>query len=506
MAKAVMPQSAGNEPSGPASVGAEIAETHSAWVVMLGDHAYKIKKPVHLDFLDFSTREARERAVHREVELNRRLAPDVYLGVADVTGPDGEVCEHVIVMRRMPAERRLATLVRDHVPLDDELRAIARAVAVFHAGALQSSAISAAGRPDVVRARVERDLDELGAFVGTILEASLLEEAGALARRYLQGRTPLLEGRVARGLVVDGHGDLLADDIFCLDDGPRILDCIDFDDGLRHGDVLADVAFLAMDLERLGAPESAACFLDAYQEFSAEQHPATLANYYVATRALVRSKVACLRAGQDGGASVPKARRLLELAVDHLHRAQVRLVLVGGSPGTGKSTLASALAGRMGYAVLRSDEVRKEMIGLAHGEHADAPFGAGAYDEATTDATYTELLVRARQAMDLGVSVILDASWSGADQRGKAAQVADASSADLVELRCDAPAEVTATRIVDRRGRGADASDATPAIAAAMRAAFDPWPTAGVVSTVGSEQESTDAAVLAVRSAGRTPP
>src|SRR5207248_5092618 len=167
--------------------------------------------------------------------------------------------------------------------------------------------------------------------------------------------------RIALGAVRDGHGDLQAEDIFCLDDGPRILDCIEFDDRLRHVDVLADVAFLAMDLERLGAPEAAATFLARYREFARESYPPSLAHHYIAARAHVRCKVACLRhrQGDDGGADA--ARGLLDLTARHLEAARVRLVLVGGLPGTGKSTVAAALADATGWVVLRSDEVRKDV-------------------------------------------------------------------------------------------------------------------------------------------------
>jgi predicted kinase len=349
-----------------------------------------------------------------------------------------------------------------------------------------------------VRAKLERDLEELGAFADTVLDRARLDEVSELAHRYLLGRSALLEDRVAGGLVVDGHGDLLAGDIFCLTDGPRILDCIEFDDRLRHGDVLADVAFLAMDLERLGAPDLAGLLIAAYEEFSGEHHPQTLADYYVAARALIRSKVACIRSVDDGAASTTEARSLLDLAVDHLRRAQVRLVLVGGEPGTGKSTLAEGIADRLDFVVLRSDAMRKELLGLHHGARAEAAYGEGAYDAATTDATYGGLLDRARAALSLGESVILDASWSEASRRTAAARVAEDACADLVELRCEAPVEVSVRRINERRARGTDHSDATPEIAAAMRAVFDPWPTASLVSTGGSAQESLAAALRAL--------
>ncbi len=170
---------------------------------------------------------------------------------------------------------------------------------------------------------------------------------------------PLFEARVAAGCVCDGHGDLLADDVFCLADGPRVLDCIDFSDQLRYGDVLADVAFLAMDLELLGAAELATRFLALYDELSGDRHPSTLVDYYVAFRALIRAKVSALRCEQGDEGARALATRFLDLALERLRQGRVVMVLVGGAPGTGKTTVAGALGHRRAWAVLRSDVVRK---------------------------------------------------------------------------------------------------------------------------------------------------
>ena len=185
-------------------------------------------------------------------------------------------------------------------------------------------------------------------------------------------------------MVRDGHGDLLAEDIFCLDDGPRILDCLAFDDELRWGDVLGDVAFLVMDLERLGHPDLARSLLADHGEFSGEHHPGSLAHLYVAQRALVRAKVAALRTSQTGsgkGPTTPEVEALLGMAVGHLRRAEVRLALVGGLPGSGKSTLAGRMADELGWVVLSSDAVRRD-AGLRYQDLHDP----SAYDPATVGA------------------------------------------------------------------------------------------------------------------------
>ena len=171
--------------------------------------------------------------------------------------------------------------------------------------------------------------------------------------------------RAQAGRIVDGHGDLLADDIFCLDDGPRILDCLDFDDRLRWVDGLDDAAFLAMDLERLGAPGLAEQFTGWYAEYSGDPAPTSLRHHYTAYRSLVRAKVDFLRAIQGDPEAAAVARQLLGMALKHLRAAVVTLVMVGGLPGTGKSALSAAIAGRFGFTALSSDQIRKELAGVS---------------------------------------------------------------------------------------------------------------------------------------------
>jgi uncharacterized protein len=471
------------QPSGgTAGLPAEVRETHVSTIVLLGDRAYKVKKPVSFGFVDFSTRALREQACHREVELNRRLAPDVYLGVADVVFPPGSVCEHAVVMRRMPAERRLSTLAVAGADLGDEIAAVARQVAALHAGAERSAAIDRAATPARIRANWNQSFEQMAPFAGILLDPEVADRVATLARRWLDGREPLLRRRISDGRICDGHGDLLADDIFCLDDGPRVLDCLEFADHLRHVDVVADVAFLAMDLERLGRPDLARRFLTVYAELSGEGHPRSLLDHYVAQRACVRSKVACLRWEGGDHHAAADAETLLELARQHLERARVRLVLVGGVPGAGKSTLAEGLGSRLGWTVLRSDEVRKAQAGLDPLTPAPAAFRRGLYSPETTERVYAALLEQAGVALGHGESVVLDASWTSATWRARARRVAHDTAGDVVELRCHAPRAIAAARVSTR---GADASDATPAVSAALEALADDWPEAGVVDTSG---------------------
>ena len=476
----------------------EVRETHSGLVVLVGETAYKFKKPVELAFLDFRERDDRRRVCRRELELNRRLAPDVYVGMTELPQADGST-EPAIVMRRMPDEHRLATLVGRDRPVTDEVRRIARVMAAFHAGAEHGSVIAAEGGVRALRERWRHNLEEVARFRGTLLDDALVGDVERLSDTYTAGREDLFDERIDDGRIVDGHGDLLADDIFCLADGPRILDCLEFDDRLRRIDGLDDMACLAMDLERLGAPAAATELMAAYREFSADTFPTSLAHHYIAYRAFMRAKVAALRAEQPRAGHGPtetaaEAVRLAELARDHLRRGEVRLVVVGGAPGTGKSTLAGALADRLELTMISSDRLRKELAGIDPRQHAGAGWREGIYSSAWTNRTYDEMLRRATALLGRGESVVLDASWTDPAHRVLVERAAHATHSGLTVLRCAVGAEAAAARILARD----DISDADETVAATMSRAERPWPGAVTIDTSGNEKESVEAALAVV--------
>jgi uncharacterized protein len=336
-----------------------------------------------------------------------------------------------------------------------------------------------------------------------VLDPQVVDALGRLSLRFLAGRAALFADRVAAGRVVDGHGDLIAADVFCLDDGPRVLDCLEFDDRLRFVDGLDDVAFLAMDLERLGRPHLAQRFLDDYVEFSGDPAPAALRAHYVAYRAVVRAKVACLRFGQGDPAAAAEAVEHAALALRHLEVAAVRLALVGGLPGTGKTTLGGALADRFGAVLISSDRVRKELAGIDPLKPAPAAFGEGLYSAEHTEGLYAELLRRAGQLLARGESVVLDASWTRAAFRSDAEALARQTHSELVPLCCEASAATASTRIAARTGT---TSDATASIAAAMAETSDPWPESAPIRTDGTLEQALEQASAVWRAvpAGRT--
>jgi len=465
-------------------VAATRIDTHASVLTLDGGLVRKRKKAVRFAFMDLSTPELRRSACHNEVELNRRLAPDVYLGVAEIRDAAGALVDAEVIMRRLPDERCLATLVASGTDVTEDLTRIAQLLAGFHRMAARGPVVDRSGTPDGLRDRWDADLDEWEPLAHEVLGCPALDRERSLVHRYIAGRTELLTRRVAAGYIVDGHGDLLSKDIFCLPDGPRILDCLEFDPRLRYGDQLADVAFLAMDLESLGRPDLAEFFAQTYQHIAGDHPPESLLHIYVAQRAMVRSKVACLRVAQGDIGAVASARVHFALCVRHLACARPLVIVVGGAPGTGKSTLAARLAQTQGWVHLRSDEIRREIGAVGHEPraHRDA-LDAGLYAPALTRQTYAALMDRAQSLLRGGCSVVLDATFAAAGDRRDARVIADNTCSDVVELECHAPADVIRERVLQREHLRNDASEAGPSVARVLGRRRQPWPEAHPIDT-----------------------
>lgn len=476
----------------------EVKQTHVGVVFLTTDRVWKMKKSVDTGFLDFTNREDRERVCHREVELNRRLAPDVYHGVADLYGPDGEPCEHFVVMDRMPDHRRLSTLITDPRIGMDEVRQVARSLCRFHRDADRSEHINSAATPEAVRQRWTNLFAQLRDSAGRLVDGSRVDSAERRAMDYLDGRSELFTERVDGNHIVDGHGDILAEDIFCLPDGPRILDCLEFDDRIRWLDQLDDVAFLAMDLEYRHRGDLARELIATYRQCSDDTAPPSLVDHYIGYRALVRARVAAVRAGQigqDRPEGEPMRQEVaghLDLTITRLASAQVRLVLVGGLPGTGKSTLATHLSRQLGFITLSSDRVRKELAGLPEDEPVPAARRDAIYRPEMTDRVYGELILRARELLSRGYSVIIDASWSDGRHRRRAHDAARRTHSALVALRCHTARPTASKRL---RERAPQASDADENVATTMAAEADRWPEATALDTSGSERDAARHAI-----------
>lgn len=437
-------------------------QTASSAVFLAGDRAYKLKRPVTLPFLDFSQRDVRERACRTEVALNRRLAPDVYLGVGHL-GTDQEPGEPMVVMRRLPVNRQLDRLLRQ---APEELSGVpallGRTLAEFHLACVPDRGLLSPGSLDAQRVRWQREAAEIEQLGDRVAPHHQRDAVRRLGKHFLSGRAALFGERVDAGWIRDGHGDLRCEHVYLLDEGPRIIDCLDFDPALRTGDVLADLAFLVMDLEWHGARAMGEELVDRYDEFSGEHHPRSLLDFYIATRALVRAKVEAL-----SGSPFSRAGRFHVLARAHLERALPLVVMVGGLPGSGKSTIAAELATARGAVHLSTDEIRRELF-------PDTPagrYGEEEYAPIAKETVYDEMFRRAAVAVARGESVVLDASFADEQHRVRARELTRDEAGVPVEVRCWVSEVLAAERLALPREGG---SDADAGIRAAMTAGSPP--------------------------------
>lgn len=471
-----------------------VLQTHISVVCLLGERVYKLKKAVRLPFLDFSTKERRLRFCREEVRLNRRLCPDTYLGVvplrrtgdglrfgavlADGAGPDPDVIDHAVLMRRLPEERMLDRLLQTGAVDREPIEALARLVARFHRGADRGPAVQQAGAPDRLRELALANFTELRGMPDHGLPAELL---AALERRTaadFDRILPQLRQRAERGLVVDGHGDLHARNI-CLTEPPTIYDCIEFEPGFRCGDVATENAFLVMDLRYRGAGGLARAYVAAYAEASGDTDQGTLLPTLVSYRAMVRAKVAALTArdpdlsaADRDGAHASALRHLRLAAAAAAEAPPPTWILVCGPPASGKSSLCELLHRAAGWPHLSTDVVRKELAGVLPTQ----PLPAECYAPGWSDRTYAELLVRAQRAA--APVVLLDGNFATPARRAQAAAAARAAGARLWCALVDVDAATAQQRAAARQRAGGSTSDADAAVAARLRAAFV-RPTAG---------------------------
>jgi aminoglycoside phosphotransferase family enzyme/predicted kinase len=468
-----------------------LVETHISWV-LVGPEVFKIKKPVTLPFLDFSSFEARESACRTEVRINRRLAPRTYLGIVPIRRrPDGRcsfasggsVIDWAVRMVRLDEAGRADVLLERGKLGRSKVDAIAHAVAAFHADAASGAGVARFGAPEVVERNVVDNFDSLRGPAGRFVRDDAVFEIERWQLAFLRGHRELFERRMVEGAVRDGHGDLRLEHVFFgADDDFEVIDGIEFDDRYRFADVAADVAFLAMDLARLGHVDLAERFLAEYARSANDFELYRLVDFYESYRACVRAKIAVIVAGDR---SAPKAvrdharaeaRRYLLLAQSARRRSVLDpvLVAVAGGIASGKSTLADRLGEELSAPEIDADRTRKHMLGIAPTARADGGAWQGAYDPTFSEKVYAEILSRADAVLASGRPVILDASFRTAKARAAAQALASAHNVPFRLLECVAPPAVCRERLVHRGRAGGSVSDATPAVYEAFAAGFEP--------------------------------
>jgi aminoglycoside phosphotransferase family enzyme/predicted kinase len=503
--------------------GVEVLQTHISVVFLAGSFAYKIKKPVDLGFLDFSTLEKRRHFCDEEVRLNRRLAPAVYLGVVPVTGDakglriegTGEAVEWAVKMERLPESatllKRLERGELDAKLLDD----MARRLADFHATAEAGERVAAFGRLAVVARNALENFEQSRPQIGITLSRNVFSRLSALTEAELALVGVLIEDRARRGMPRDTHGDLHLDHVYFFPDRESpahlvIVDCIEFNERFRYADPVADMAFLAMDLRFRRRDDLARDFCDAYFRYSGDEEGRKLLPFYIAYRSAVRAKVEGFELAEkeistaERAAALSRSRAHWLLALGILEQPARRpcLVLVGGLPGAGKSTLAAALADAADFQVIRTDQVRKELAGA--GQERSNQFGEGLYSTAWDEHTYTECLHRSASLLFEGRRVLVDASFREEKRRRAFLDLAARWGVPVLFLLCQADANTVRQRLSSRRN---DISDADWAIYEQMVSAWEtPQPATRRVlreiSTEGEREQVVSKACDALREQG----
>lgn len=484
----------------------ELIETHISRVLLAGDFAWKIKKPINTGFLDFSTLKARRHFCWEELRLNGRLAPDIYLGVEAICGSpgapvlvgDGEegtegTFEYAVKMARFPqeclADRMLAAgeLRREYL---DEL---ARTLASFHGAIHRAVPADGHGTPERINAPMRCNFDLIRRALGQVPETLLLDELEVWSERQFRDLAPLMEKRREQGFVRECHGDLHLGNIAVLPQGVRVFDGIEFNPELRWIDMQSEVAFLVMDCASRGRTDLGWLFLDRWLSLTGDYAGLALWRWYAVYRALVRGMVALLRAGQ----LVAEAREAawadglahLRLAHGLAHPVPPVLILTHGFSGSGKSTAAQELVQGLPSIRLRSDVERKRLFGLAPEARSGSPLHGGLYGLGATQATYAELERVTRLILSAGHSVIVDASFLLRRQRDGFRALAEKAGLPCLILDCRATQEVLGRRIALRARQGRDASEATAEVLQHQLATAEPLTAEELAVTLAVDTE-----------------
>lgn len=460
--------------------GVELIETHISWVILAGDYAYKIKKPVNFGFLDFSTLAQRRFFCDEELRLNRRFAPEIYLSVVAITGTpaaprwggEGEPFEYAVKMRRFAQESRL-----DHMLVERQLREghidqLAVVVADFHRHAPLVSLGSEHGTPDAVQTAALDNCRHIRPLLNEADDLAQLTNLEDWTQRNGLQRAENFAARRANGFVRECHGDLHLQNIAWLDDRAVLFDCIEFNPNFRWIDVMSEVAFLTMDLADRGRADLARRFLNEYLQITGDFAGLSVLRFYQVYRAMVRAKVACLRMAQHATETAAcvqdraEYRSYVQLAVQYAQTPSRSLLLTSGFSGSGKTTVARQLCATADLILLRSDVERKRLYGYDVVARNGGTIDAGIYSAAATQKTYQQLGQLAQTILAAGWSVVVDATFLRREQRESFYRLAEQLSVPLHLLYCHAPPAVLRERIKARQAGHRDASEADLAVLA----------------------------------------
>ncbi len=472
----------------------ELRQTHISYVFLVGDWVYKVKKPVRFTFLDYSTLDLRKKYCEEEVRLNRRLAPSVYLGVLPILkhgedfllgkcnqpNEESAVMEYAVKMRRLPEDRMLDRLVRKGTIGATEMEAIARTLVSFHQGAAADHAATFGSR-DSIWQRLSDNFSETEPYIGQTISRHRFTRIQEFSLKFLEQRRQLFESRIQEQRIRDGHGDLRAAHI-CLTKPLAVFDCIEFSQRLRYCDVASEMAFLAMDLDYLGAPELSEQLIAAYADLAKDAALIELMPFYKCYRAYVRGKVASLKSREEEvpeserEAAVAEACRYFRLAYRYTKDSpRPSLLIVCGLAGTGKSTVARLLSDLTGFKMLNSDVLRKRLAGVSTGQGTGQGYREGIYNHAFTELTYSALLTSAEESLRAGHGIIVDATFKDPQHRRQFLESAIRIGVPLLFAECRARKDEVIRRLQRRATEPNEVSDATVKVYLRQREEFIPF-------------------------------
>ena len=440
----------------------ELVQTQMSFVFLTDEFVYKVKKAVNLGYLDYTTQEKRQFYCQKEVELNRRLCPEVYLGVVPITrhggailvAAKGKVMEHAVKMHRLPQEAMMDVLLANNQVSAGMVTRVAQKMAAFHQQAETSAEISAFGNIKAITQNTDENFDQTEKYISTTISQDKYQHIKAYTDSFIQKNISLFQKRIAKGRIRDCHGDLHAAHI-CFTDGICIYDCIEFNDRFRYCDVASEVAFLAMDLDHYGRADLSRSLVNAYVAESHDRELPQLLNFYKCYRAYVRGKVESFKLDDPYIAPAEK-RQTLQVATSYFDlahaytRSRPMLFITTGLVGTGKTTLAKVLAKRLGLVVISSDVTRKQLASIPITEHRFEEFDSGIYSPEFSRKTYDRMFSEAKHILSEGGSVILDASFTKAEERLGAKRLAEETGADFLIIECTLDEESIKQRLARR--------------------------------------------------------
>ncbi|HWQ26484.1 MAG TPA: AAA family ATPase [Chlorobaculum sp.] len=470
----------------PVATEIHVVETHISWIFLTGPYAYKLKKPVDLGFLDFSTLERRRHCCLEELRLNRRLCPDLYIDVLPVTasqegyriGTEGHIVDYVVRMVQFDRAFELDRLLRTGELTFRELDDAASIIASFHASTPSTDPTSVFGNPEVLLKPMLENLELTGQIARSTDEMADIEKIRLWTNAEERRIEGILRERKSGGMVRECHGDMHTGNMVIWHGKIMIFDCIEFNPELSVIDVMSDAAFLFMDLDHSGRPGLAWHFLNAYLSRSGDYAGLRVLRFYSAYRAMVRAKVTSIRLTQESDedrkiAILEEHRSYLKLALDYTRPGEPMLLVTHGLSGSGKSHLSSRLADRGGFAHIRSDVERKRLFGIESYERS-ALKGLDIYSPEATRKTYETMLDAAKSALAGGCTIIVDATFLKKSQRNMFTRLAAGMNCRCRILCFQAPPEVLRARVLARHEEGRDASEADIDVLAAQMRSDEP--------------------------------